>query len=141
MTPNSYHKASTVYQRKTDENLSPMQIVVELYKGMIKHTRLAKKNWEAKRLDVMTDHIVKVFNILEVLQSNLDIEQGGEDAAFLNRFYSVVFSALSHATAKPEPTEEFDHILSYMQQVYDRWYVIAYGRPAEQTQDAEAAQG
>ena len=46
------------------------------------------------------------------------------------------------ATAKPEPGEEFDAIIQYMQKVCDRWYAMAYGKPAEQPSDAvQSAQG
>ena len=126
-----YHKAAQIYQKKNDESLTPMQIVVELYKGMIKNVRAAKKCWSEGHLDVMTDHITKVFNILEALQAHLDVEQGGEDAVFLQRFYNVIFSALCNATAKPEPGEEFDNIATYIQQVCDRWYALAYPRLPE----------
>ncbi|PZP56745.1 MAG: flagellar export chaperone FliS [Micavibrio aeruginosavorus] len=129
----SYHKAVQAYQKKTDENLSPLQIVVELYKGMIKNTKDAKRHWQNGHLDLMTDSITKVFNIIEALQAHLDMEQGGEDAVFLNRFYNVIFSALSRATSKPEPGEEFDSIVAYIQQVTDKWYAIAYDRPADNT--------
>jgi len=134
-----YNKAAQAYQKKNDANLTPLQIIVELYKGMIKHTRDAKKYWQAGDLDLMTHHITKVFNIIEALQAHLDMEQGGEDAIFLNRFYNVIFSALSMATAKPEPGEEFDAIIAYIQQVTDRWYAMAYGRPVEVTGENQAA--
>ena len=135
----SYHKAAQAYQRKNDENLSPLQIVVELYKGMIKHTKDAKAHWAAGRFEEMSNSVVKVFNIIEVLQSHLDIEQGGEDAAFLHRFYNVIFSALSTVSVKPAPGEEFDRIIAYMQQVTDRWYAIAYPRaPQTETNDPQA---
>jgi len=128
----TYHqKALKTYQRKSDESLSPLQIVVELYKGMIRNTKQAKTCWQDGQLDVMVGHIAKVFDIIEGLQSNLDLEQGGEDAAFLNRFYTVVFSALSQATTKPNPAEEFDAIITYIQTVHDRWYAIAYSRNPE----------
>ena len=135
----SYYKAAQVYQKKNDQNLTPMQIVVELYKGMIKNVRDAKKCWAAGQLDVMTDHITKVFNILEALQAHLDVEQGGEDARFLQRFYTVIFSALCNATAKPEPGEEFDNIAAYIQQVCDRWTALAYPRQSENTASVEQA--
>ena len=134
-----YNKAVQAYQRKNDENLSPLQIVVELYKGMIKNTKDAKRHWADGHLDLMTNSIVKVFNILEALQAHLDMEQGGEDAVFLNRFYTVIFSALSRVTSKPEPGEEFDAIIAYIQQVTDRWYAIAYTRPAETSQPTDTA--
>jgi flagellar protein FliS len=127
MSHNPYQKASQAYQKKIDEALTPLQIVVELYKGMIKNTKLAKQSWEEQKLDVMSNHIIKTFDIIEALQSNLDIENGGEDSAFLNRFYTVIFSALSQATTKPDPSAYFDEIIAYMQQVHDRWYSMAYG--------------
>lgn len=131
MNQNAYQKALKTYQKNSDEKLTPLQIVVELYKGMLKNTKLAKSAWESNQLDVMTNHIVKVFDIIEALQSNLDLEKGGEDAKFLLRFYSVIFSALSQVTAKPDPKSEFDAIIAYIQQVHDRWYGVAYGNKAE----------
>ena len=127
MVPQAYSKASQAYQRKNDENLSPLQIVVELYRGLIRNTQAARKHWEAGRFDIMSDHITKNFNIIEALQANLD-PSGGEDVEFLNRFYNVIFAALRDATLKPDPGKEFDAIVSYIQNVYDRWYVMAYGK-------------
>lgn len=137
MSNNPYQKASQAYQKKNDDTLTPLQIVVELYKGMIKNTKLAKQCWESRQLDVMCNYIEKNTDILEALQSNLDLENGGEDAAFLNRFYTVIFSSLSLATAKPDPSAYFDEIISYIQQVHDRWYALAYpGAPVPQTAEA-----
>jgi flagellar secretion chaperone FliS len=121
-----YQKASQAYQKKNDDTLTPLQIVVELYKGLIKNTKMAKQCWNDKKLDVMCGYIEKNFDILEALQLNLDLENGGEDAAFLNRFYTVIFSSLTLATSKPDPSAYFDEIISYIQQVHDRWYVLAY---------------
>ncbi len=126
MSNNPYQKASQAYQKKNDDTLTPLQIVVELYKGLIKNTKLAKQSWNSHQLDVMCTYIDKNFSILEALQSNLDLENGGEDAAFLNRFYTVIFSSLTLATSKPDPSAYFDEIVSYIQQVHDRWYVLAY---------------
>ncbi|MFA7276643.1 MAG: flagellar export chaperone FliS [Pseudobdellovibrionaceae bacterium] len=131
MAYNPYQKASQAYQKNNDEGLTQMQIVVELYKGMIKNIKLARQMWEERKLDVMTNHIAKTFDILEALQSNLDMENGGEDAVFLNRFYTVIFSSLTIATSKPNPTEYFDQIISYVQQVHDRWYALAYPEKME----------
>lgn len=128
MNQNAYQKALKTYQKKSDESLTPLQIVVELYKGMLRNIKDAKKAWQAGQLDVMSSHLLKTFDIIEALQLNLDLEKGGEDAAFLNRFYTVVFSALSNVSAKPEPAEEFDAIIAYVQQVHDRWYALAYSR-------------
>jgi flagellar biosynthetic protein FliS len=80
---------------------------------------------------MMTNSLTRVFDIIEGLQMNLDFEKGGEDAVFLNRFYNVVFSALSQATAKPDPAAEYDAIIAYIQQVHDRWYAMAYAKPPE----------
>jgi len=127
MSHNPYQKASQTYQKKNDETLTPLQIVVELYKGMIKNAKLAKQAQIDGKLDVMSNHIMKTFDIIEALQSNLDIDNGGEDAVFLNRFYTVIFSSLSQVSMKPDPAAYFDEIISYIQQVHDRWYALAYG--------------
>lgn len=139
MAHNPYQKASQAYQKKSDENLTPLQIVVELYKGMLKNTKMAKKAWQENHLDVMTSHILKTFDIIEALQTNLDMDNGGEDAAFLYRFYTTIFSALSQVTSKPDPAAYFDEIISYVQQVHDRWYKIAYGNLPD-AQDSELAE-
>lgn len=137
MSHNPYQKASQAYQKKNDETLTPLQIVVELYKGMIKNTKLAKQAWQNNQLDVMCQYVEKNFSILEALQSNIDLEKGGEDAVFLNRFYTVIFSSLTLATSKPDPAAYFDQISSYIQQVHDRWYVLAYpGAALPQAQEA-----
>lgn len=127
----AYQKALKTYQKKSDENLTPLQIVVELYKGMIRNVQFAKTAYTEGRLEDMTRYLMKTFDIIEGLQSNLDTDNGGEDGAFLHRFYTVIFSALSQATAKPEPAEEFDAIIAYIQQVHDRWYAIAYSKNPE----------
>ena len=137
MTNNPYQKASQAYQKKNDDTLTPLQIVVELYKGLIKNTKFAKQCWNNRQLDVMCGYIQKNFDIIEALQSNLDLENGGEDAAFLNRFYTVIFSSLTLATSKPDPSAYFDEIISYIQQVHDRWYVLAY--PGAELPQAEEA--
>lgn len=135
---NPYQKASKAYQSHGDGSMSQLQIVVELYRGILKNIKIAKDSWSDRRLDVMSNHIIKTFDIIEALQSNLDLEKGGEDAKFLNHFYSVVFSALSQATAKPDPVAEFDAIIAYVQNVYERWYALAYpNRPVETPADKE----
>jgi flagellar biosynthetic protein FliS len=129
MTTTAYQKAVSSYQKQNDENLTPLQIVVELYKGMMKNVLQAKACWQRQELDTMTNIIVKTFDIIEALQSNLDFEQGGEDAKVLNHFYNVTFSALTMATAKPDPAEEFDGIYNYIKIMHDKWYFLAYGKP------------
>ncbi len=137
---NHYNKASQAYQRHSDNALSPLQIVVELYKGMLRNVRTAKESYQAGQLDVMSQNIIKTFDVLEALQGSLDLEKGGEDAAFLNRFYNVIFSALSMATAKPDPVKEFDGILAYIQQVHDRFAALAYP-PKAPPPPSETVQG
>ena len=127
MVNNPYQSASQAYQKKSDDNLTPLQIVVEMYKGMLRNVKLSKQFWKEGNYELMSQYIIKTFDILEALQSNLDMENGGEDAQFLHRFYSVLFSALSQASSKPNPSEYFDEIIVYIQQVHDRWYKMAYG--------------
>lgn len=138
MSHNPYTQASKAYQQKSDATLTPLQIVVELYKGLIRNTVAAKDCWANNQLDVMCSYIEKNYDIIEALQSNLDLENGGEDAAFLNRFYTVIFSSLSLATSKPDPAAYFDEIIAYIQQVHDRWYALAYPKVQEVSEEVVA---
>lgn len=131
---NPYQKAAKAYQSNKDANLSPLQIVVELYKGLIRFMREGKQAVARSDFQTMITMNQKCFDILEALQTNLDLEQGGEDAKFLNEFYTIVFNKLSRILAVENPVAEYDALLNYIQPVYERWYSFAYGKlPGSET--------
>ena len=132
MTQKVYQKASKAYQGSQDSNLTPLQIVVELYKGLLKNTHQCKMAYERGDFAEIARLNQNSFDIIDALQSNLDFEQGGDDAKFLDDFYTVVFRKMMRTLSVVDPAAEFQSIIDYIQPVYDRWYSFAYGNQADQ---------
>ncbi len=137
---NPYQKAAKAYQGNKDANLSPLQIVVELYKGMLRNIREAKLAVERQDYQTYAKLSQKTFDIVEALQANLDVDNGGEDAKFLLNFYSVIFQKHMRVLSQPDPAAELQKLLDYIQPVYERWYGFAYGKvPDANSTSADAA--
>jgi flagellar biosynthetic protein FliS len=124
---NPYTKSISAYQRNQDENMTPMQIVAELYKGMVKFLYEAKSAYQANRLDEMNNKVQRIFSVIEALQAHLDLTQGGKDALFLNEFYIILSGRLGRVLDRQDPANEFDQLIAYVMPVYDRWQEFAYG--------------
>ena len=116
-----FDKAATAYRSAYVNNMSGFEVVVELYKGILKNVERAKHAYESGKLDEMCNHIQKTNKILVVLQSHLDFEQGGDAAVFLNEFYNGLFASLAQILRKPDPGKEFDYILNQIKPVYEIW--------------------
>ena len=128
MTVNPYQsKAANAYQSTNDENMSPLQVVAELYKGIIKFLREAKTAYQENKLDVMSEKITRILKVIEALQGHLDMDQGGKDAKFLEEFYVILAGRLGRVLDRPDVAREFDQLIDYVMPVYERWHEFAYG--------------
>ena len=132
-----YAKAMSAYQNTQDENLGPMEIILELYKGVIKFLRQAKSAYEADDLEKMCYWVDRVQKILEALTAHLDMDQGGKDAEFLQEFYVVLMARLGKVLDCPDTSHEFDQLIAYAMPVYERWYELTYDRVAPGKEDAD----
>lgn len=128
---NPYQQAMGAYNNTNDSNMSGFEIVVELYKGMIKNIREAKIAQAEGKLEDMVKLIEKTNKILIALQSHIDKEQGGEAAEFLNDFYNGVFGTLARIHKAEDPQAEFDALLEHIQPVYEIWCRHAHGGSEE----------
>ena len=128
---NPYQQAMGAYTKTNDENMSGFEIVVELYKAMIKNIRAAKIAHAEGKLEEMVKQIEKTNKILIALQSHIDKDQGGEAAEFLNNFYNGVFGSLARIHKAEDPQAEFDALLENIQPVYEIWCRHAHGGSEE----------
>lgn len=133
----AYQQASKAYQQASDDNLTPLQIVVELYKGILKNMRAAKMAYSAGDFQKVVDLNNKTFNILEALQANLDFDNGGDDATFLRDFYTIIFVKMANILQQANPAAEYDALINYINPVYERWYSFAYGSVPGAAKDVE----
>lgn len=118
---NSHHHASSAYRNMYETNMSGMEIVAELYKGMLKNIEAAKKAHAEGNFEEMVNLNTKTNKILMALQSNLDFEQGGEASLFLNQFYSGIFASLTKILSEEDPQARFDEIIDSIKPVYKIW--------------------
>lgn len=123
-----YGKALGAYQQTRDENLSQMEIVLELYKGMIRFLREAKAAHAKNDLETMMYWIDRFLKVIEALHVNLNEEEGGEDSQFLTEFYTVLTGRIGLVLDRPDPQREFQQLIDYIQPVYERWYALVHGR-------------
>lgn len=108
-----------------------MEIVVELYKGMINNLEQAKNAYEDGNLEEVTRLDARTMDIIAALQSNLDFDAAPDDADYLNRFYSHLFSKLANTLSEENPSEAYDYIIEYVRPTYERWVQLAYQGHAE----------
>ena len=127
MTTNPYGNASNAYLQTRDENMGQMEIVLECFKGIIRFIRSAKSAYQEDKLDTMCYWIGRASKVIEALHANLDMEQGGEDAEFLQEFYVTLLGRFGKILERPDVTHEFDQLLGYVQPVYERWYKLTHG--------------
>ncbi len=116
-----HQNASSAYRTAYETNMSGMEIVAELYKGIIKNVEHAKESYKIGRLDDMCTQIEKTNKILVALQAHLNFDNGGEAADTLNNFYNNTFASLAQVLRKPNPEDEFDKVLRSIQPVYEIW--------------------
>lgn len=116
-----YKQAINAYQDSNTSGMSGFDIVVELYKGMIKNIQQAKLAHREDKFDEMCNLIEKNNQILIALQSHIDRENGGEAAEFLDKFYTGIFGAMARVHKQEDPAEAFDALLGHIQPVYEIW--------------------
>lgn len=136
MTNNPYAQANKAYGQMNDEGMKPVEIVVELYKGMLRFLREAKGHAAEKDFMAMFHKCDRAFKVIEALQAHLmDSDETASMTETLRTFYAVTYTRISKVLDTPDAQAEFDSIIASVQQVYESWYKIAY--PARDT----AAQG
>lgn len=122
MTTNpDYSRALGAYQTSSEKNMGGFEIVAELYKGMLKNIREAKAAHSEGKLDTMVNLIGKTNKILIGLQSNLNKEEGGDAAEYLNDLYNHVFASLALVHKDENPQAEFDRLINVLQPIYEVW--------------------
>jgi flagellar protein FliS len=86
---------------------------------------MARRDIRARR-----DAISKSLAIISELQSTLNMEQGGDIAAQLDRLYTWMTDALIDATIKQDPTPLQD-VRRVLETLREAWQQIAATKPVQ----------
>ena len=122
----------TQYKQTQIETATPLQLVVMLYDGALKHIREAKAAIAEGDMEQKTQAVDKLLAILGELQATLDMERGGDIATNLNSLYTYFCEQVVEASVKLETTP-LDNVETLMASIRTAWHEIAQKPAAELT--------
>jgi flagellar protein FliS len=122
-------RAAQHYMQTQVRSSSPLELVVMLYDGVLRHTATAIDAMARKDILARRDAISKSLAIISELQSTLNMEQGGDIAVQLDRLYSWMTDSLIQATVKQDPVPIHD-VRKVLDNLRDAWQQIATAKPA-----------
>lgn len=113
----------SAYQETSITTESKGRLIVMLYDGAIKFMRLAIQELEAQNFEAKGRYIGKAQDIINELNTILDIEAGGEVAENLRKLYVFMSSHLSQANTKRDP-QMIREVISLMEELNNGWRAI-----------------
>ena len=113
---NPYNK----YKQTSVLSASREQILLMLYEGAIKFTKLALQAMENKQIAERGKNIIRAFDIILELQATLDHKVGGELAGQLEQLYVFMLDQYTKANIKSDP-EPLRANLKILENLYEGW--------------------
>jgi flagellar protein FliS len=115
--------ARSSYREADVRGASPVRLVVLLYEQMILDLTRAVQAMERHDIESRTREINHAITVIGFLQGTLNIEQGGQVAANLLRFYHTLRTALMEAQARASKQVLADQIACLLD-VREAWLEI-----------------
>lgn len=116
MNKNAYQK----YKNTSVQSASKEKILLMLYEGAIKFTKLAIKAAEEKKIADRGTNIGRAYDIIMELNNTLDHNVGGQVASQLEQLYMFMMEQYTKAniSGNPEPLQQN---LKLLNTLYDGW--------------------
>ena len=90
------------YRRTVATSSSPLELVVRLYDGAIAFVLEARDGIARKDVHARTRAVSRALAIIAELQNTLNVQEGGEVAAELDRLYTYMSTRLLDVTARAD---------------------------------------
>jgi flagellar secretion chaperone FliS len=121
-------RGAAAYRQTSVQSSSPLQLVVLLYDGAIKHISAAREAMGRGDLVARRDGLSRAMAIVAELQSTLNLKEGGEVAESLDRLYVYVLDLIVQANVRSDPRalEAAERLLGPLR---DAWSQVASGAP------------
>lgn len=103
---------------------NPHRLVQMLMQGALDRIHAAESALKQKNIAGRGEAIGKAIDIVGYLQGCLDMDQGGEIAANLDRLYEYMLRRLFHANLKAD-AEALEEVAGLMQTIKEGWDQIA----------------
>lgn len=107
---------------------SPLELVVLLYDGALRHLGTAVEAVRRKDIPARRDAVSRTLGIISELQSTLDMDQGGKIAEDLDRLYTWMSSRLVDATVQQDAAPMLE-VRRVVETLRDAWQQIAKAPP------------
>ncbi|MBK7893245.1 MAG: flagellar export chaperone FliS [Bdellovibrionales bacterium] len=113
---NAYQK----YKTTSIQSASREKLLLMMYEGAIKFTKLAIQAAEEKKIADRGINIGRAYDIVMELNNTLDHKVGGDISKNLEQLYMYITDQYTQAniTGKPEPLKE---ALKLLETLYDGW--------------------
>lgn len=116
MAANPYQK----YKQVSILSASREQILLMLYEGAIKFTKLAMKAIEEKKIADRGHNILRAYDIILELHATLDHKVGGDLSKQLEQLYLFMMDQYTQANIKGEMAP-LQANLKVLENLYDGW--------------------
>lgn len=113
---NAYQK----YKTTAVQSASKEKLLLMLYEGAIRFTKLAIKAMEEKNVAEKGQYIGRTFDIVMELNNTLDHKVGGDIAKNLEQLYMFIMEQLTKANIS-NTTEPLQASLKVLENLYDGW--------------------
>lgn len=131
---NPYQK----YKKTSVLSASREQILLMLYEGAIKFTKLAIQAAEQNKIADRGHNILRAFDIIVELHATLDHKVGGELAGQLEQLYVFMMDQYTKANLKGDP-EPLRANLKVLENLYEGWKQAVEKMKKENEQKGGAA--
>jgi len=115
--------ARTSYREAAVRGANPVRLVICLYQQAIEDLRRAVIALEKGAVETRTREINHALMVIGQLQGSLDMEQGGEVARNLERFYCLVRASLLEAQVK-QSAGILEKQISQLATVHEAWLEV-----------------
>lgn len=115
---NPYQK----YKQTSIMNAPREQILLMLYEGAIKFTKLAVKAIDEKNVAERGKNILRAYDIIQELQITLDHKVGGELAKQLDQLYAFILDQYTKTNISGEK-EPLLQSIKILENLYEGWKV------------------
>ena len=123
-----YRKYSQAYQKAAVNTVDQRKLIVLLYEGAIKYLSIAvKKIGEGDYYESHTN-LVRGKSIIAELLASLNMEQGGDIAANLQRLYAYIFNELIDANMQKD-APRIEQVILILRDLKDAWKDLQDPKP------------
>ena len=116
-------KGIGAYQDTAVTTQSRGRLIVLLYEGAIKFSKLAISEIEAGNWEAKGRYINRAIDIINELDTVLDMEAGGEIAQNLRKLYAFMVRHLGQANMKRDP-KMIQEVIALLTELNEGWKTV-----------------